>query len=200
MLFTSRSGLRGMTVRDGVERVWLRRLTREESVELLYRRCAWTARRGGESGGAGLPLAQRIVAERARRHPEWPLPFFAHVIRPVSRVEVIDTGEERTGAVRVASRLVPRAQPEASGLLRRLSGGQARIVRAVCAARLLSVARTALRSLNGLADVNLIEYTAPDHWELTAACHGYLGSLGGEPPAAAPALVEPPRVVAPTTL
>jgi DNA-binding SARP family transcriptional activator/tetratricopeptide (TPR) repeat protein len=75
-LVTSRSQLRGLVAREGPRRVMLRRLT-AEAAETLLATAVGPARAADRSAlsalaerCAGLPLALRIVAERATRVPE----------------------------------------------------------------------------------------------------------------------------------
>ena len=185
VLVTSRSRLRGLVARDGAARIWLGRLTEGEAGRLLSEllgadRCAQQARTLAELVllSERLPLTLRIMAERAGRHPHWPLSHLVAEIRAVPRISAFDTGEDRTGLHAVLARSYDVLTPGAARLFRLLGQHDPRGIEPVSAVRLLQVPTgAAVRLLDELADVNLIEHTAPERYEMDAICRSFAAEL-----------------------
>lgn len=188
VLVTSRSGLRGLVARDGAARVRLGRFTKDEAARLLAEllgkdRCAGQRLTLAELAVLceRLPLTLRIVAERASRHPDWPLGHFVNEVRNSPPVSAFDTGEDRTGLHAMLSRSYRVLEPAPARLFRLLGSHRPRAIEPDSVARLLGIqAGAAGRLLDELADVNLIEHTAPGHFEVDSVCRSFAASLAGE--------------------
>jgi hypothetical protein len=106
VLVTSRDSLSGLIARHGAHRLELDVFEPAASIELLraligprVEREPGPAARLGQLCGS-LPLALRIVAERATEHPGWPLRALADELGSGSPLELLDAGEDPRTAIR----------------------------------------------------------------------------------------------------
>ncbi|WP_204005974.1 AfsR/SARP family transcriptional regulator [Virgisporangium aurantiacum] len=174
-IVTSRSQLRGLSIRDGAHRVTLHRLPVDESVSLLS--VAVSAERlAAEPDAAarlvelcdGLPLALAIVAERA--HRAGTLAEVVHALRDgKARLDNLGAGDgDPHTDLRAALSWSHRAlDPDAAAMFDRLGLHPANDIGLESAAALANVpVWQAKRSLDRLAAAHMVAQRHPDRYEL----------------------------------
>jgi DNA-binding SARP family transcriptional activator len=167
VLVTSRDDLAGLVVRDGAHRLTLDRLPAPEAVELL-RRILSDERVDREPEAAavlarfcaGLPLALRVAAERAARHPGVPLSdIAARLAARTHRLDALDVPDDPTSAAReVFSWSYVALPPGPARLFRLLGVLNAPDICVATAGRLLDVPDSvAADTLDALGRAHLVE-------------------------------------------
>jgi DNA-binding SARP family transcriptional activator/tetratricopeptide (TPR) repeat protein len=130
VLVTSRNDLAGLVARDGAHRLALPRLPGAEAAELL-RQILRPARTDHAATAiaelvrlcAGLPLALRVVAERAARRPDVPLAdLIAELSERTERLNLLSPADDPHAAVRTVLSWSHDALPPAAARLLRLLG------------------------------------------------------------------------------
>ncbi|MDF5751209.1 tetratricopeptide repeat protein [Spongiactinospora sp. TRM90649] len=185
VLITSRSRLSGLVARDGVRRLTLDLMTREESLALLGS-IAGQERVMGEAGYAAdlvtlcarLPLALRIAAERAAGRPRAPLKVFVDELRDESRrLDILDLDDEATAVRGVLDWSYRTLGPETARMFRVLGlHAGARISTGAAAALAGEGARSTDDLLRTLTGVHLLEHGDDGSY----AFHDLLRVLAGE--------------------
>jgi DNA-binding SARP family transcriptional activator/tetratricopeptide (TPR) repeat protein len=183
-LITSRASLTGLVAREGAERVPLDLLTDDESLELLR---TTTDRRTDADPEAArdlvslcarLPLALRIVAERARTVREGLDAFVLDLADEQRRLDLLDAGGDPLTAVRAVFSWSFRYLDDAAALLFRLMclhpGRDADAY--ALAAMVDTDPRSVHRSLDELLRAHLITESAAGRY----AMHDLLRDYGAE--------------------
>jgi tetratricopeptide (TPR) repeat protein len=178
---TSRSRLSGLVARDGAHRVSLDRLTPTESIALL--RQIVGARIDAEPGAAKelawrcahLPLALRIAAERVAVHPYTSLSFLTEELGCTCDLDFLATEDDETTAIRtVFSWSYQALVPEAARAFRLLGMHAGPDISMAAAAALLDRTPAKTRPLlETLANVHLLEETAPDRYRFHDLLRAY---------------------------
>jgi DNA-binding SARP family transcriptional activator len=182
-VITSRSRLPGLLARSGGTTVSVGPLAAGEAVSLL-RTLLGEARVDAEPAAAGaiaarcafLPLAVRIAAERAAHRPRMPLARLASELAAEhDRLDALTAGEDPGTAVRSVLSWSYRGLPPAAARLFRLLGLHPGPDISVAAAAALADTSTtdAARLLETLADVHLLEETAPGRYHLHDLLRAY---------------------------
>ncbi|MFJ9028115.1 BTAD domain-containing putative transcriptional regulator [Streptomyces sp. NPDC102274] len=196
-LVTSRNQLRGLVVRNGARRLTLAPFDHERSADLLNRllggrRRAERAERAEHAAldelaalCGGLPLALRILAERAARQPEVSLRRLVTEIRGEEPLNAFRLSEDGTDLDTVLSWSLKGLTEAAARLYGMLAAGASAWSLAGTArgaeeekgtgpaeaAALLGVSREeAVRLLDELVQVHLVERRGSDRFRLPAAC------------------------------
>ncbi len=183
VLATSRSRLPGLLARSGAVTVTLGPLSQAEAVSLL-RKLLGDARVDAEpaaaaqiaAGCAFLPLAVRVAAERAAHRPRLPLAVLAaELAAEHRRLDALSAGQDGDTAIRsVFSWSYRRLQPAAARMFRLLGLHPGADISIAAAAALADVsAAGAARLLEALAEVHLLEETAPGRYRLHALLRAY---------------------------
>ncbi|KOG91543.1 hypothetical protein ADK38_02590, partial [Streptomyces varsoviensis] len=176
-LVTSQDRLSGLAVRDGAIRLPLETLAEADAVALL--RAVVSGARSGDDAErlaelarlcVGLPLALRLLAERAVSHPHLDLDdLIAELRDETSLWDALSTGDdEEAEAVRTVFASSYQALPEPAARLFRLIGvlpGPEFSPHAAAALAAAPLARTR-RLLDTLAGAYLVRETGPDRYEL----------------------------------
>ncbi|MGY0232155.1 BTAD domain-containing putative transcriptional regulator [Longispora urticae] len=175
VLVTSRDMLAGLVVRDGAVRVLLERLPDHDAAELL-RRVIGEHRTAREPAAVAqiasacdaLPLALRVAAERAVRHPRQPLAALADELADSARrLELLDTGDALTRVHNVFSWSLRDLPPDAARLFRLLGPHPVVGITPGLAARLTGLrVDEATRQLALLANACLLETSAPGAYQM----------------------------------
>ncbi|WP_054048880.1 BTAD domain-containing putative transcriptional regulator [Alloactinosynnema sp. L-07] len=172
-LVTSRDRLAGLVARDGARRLDLDVLPRDEAAELVATiigadRAAAEAAAVGELVElcGGLPLALRIAAATLADQPDLGVADYAEHLRAGDRLSELEIDGDDTSSVSATFALSYQGLPEDLRSLFRLLGAlPVTDFSADLAAALAGVAPTdARRLLNRLADVHLIERSAPGRY------------------------------------
>jgi hypothetical protein len=183
VLITSRSRLPGLLARSGATPVTVGPLTEPEAVSLL-RKLVGDHRVDAEPAAAAqiaaccgfLPLAVRVAAERAAHRPRLPLAGLAgELAAEHDRLDALTAGEDRDTTVRSVFSWSYRALPPAAARMFRLLGLHPGADISVPAAAALAQtgAAAAARLLEALADVHLLEETAPGRYRLHDLLRAY---------------------------
>jgi DNA-binding SARP family transcriptional activator len=183
VLVTSRSRLPGLLASSGATPVTLGPLSETEAVSLL-RKLLGDARVDAEPAAAAqiaarcvyLPLAVRVAAERAAHRPRLALAGLAgELAAKHDRLDALSTGEDRDTTVRsVLSWSYRGLQPAAARMFRLLGLHPGADISIPAAAALADVsAAAAARLLEALAEVHLLEETAPGRYRLHALLRAY---------------------------
>ncbi|MEU0280042.1 BTAD domain-containing putative transcriptional regulator [Streptomyces sp. NPDC006195] len=190
-LVTSRNQLRGLVVRNGARRLTLAPFDHERSADLLNRLLG--GRRLAESAAldelaalcGGLPLALRILAERAARQPEVSLRRLVTDIRGEEPLNAFRLSEDGTDLDTVLSWSLKGLTEAAARLYGVLAAGasawtlagmapgaeEEKGIGPADAAALLGVSREeAVCLLDELVQVHLVERHGSDRFGLPAAC------------------------------
>ncbi|RYJ28006.1 SARP-family transcriptional regulator [Streptomyces sp. L-9-10] len=190
-LVTSRNQLRGLVVRNGARRLTLAPFDHERSADLLNRLLG--GRRLAERAAldelaalcGGLPLALRILAERAARQPEVSLRRLVTDIRGEEPLNAFRLSEDGTDLDTVLSWSLKGLTEAAARLYGVLAAGasawtfagmapgaeKGKGIGPADAAALLGVSREeAVCLLDELVQVHLVERHGSDRFGLTAAC------------------------------
>lgn len=190
VLVTSRSRLPGLLARDSATAVTVEPLTATESITLL-RKALGAPRVDADPDAtativarcARLPLALRIVAERAAHRPQLALATLAgELVTEQQRLNVLTTDEDGYSTVRlVFSWSYRKLAPAAARMFRLLSlhPGPDISVPAAAALADTSVAR-ASRLLELLADMHLAEEAAPSRYRFHALVCDYAAERAAE--------------------
>ncbi|MGH3716189.1 MAG: BTAD domain-containing putative transcriptional regulator [Micromonosporaceae bacterium] len=181
VLVTSRSQLRGLRSRDGASSVPLRELDGTEARDLLAETVG-AERIAAEAGAAaelselcgGLPLALRIIADQAQRHPEAGLAELAADLR-AHRLEALSDPDDPTADPRTVFSWSYRGlEPESARLFRLLSLHPGSDVSLPAAAALTGDSpAVARRLLDRLVSVHLLEATAVGRYRLHDLLRAY---------------------------
>jgi DNA-binding SARP family transcriptional activator len=182
-VITSRSRLPGLLARSGGTTVGVGPLAASEAVSLL-RALLGDARVDAEPAAAAaiaarcayLPLAVRIAAERAAHRPQMPLArLAAELAAEHDRLDALTAGEDPGTAVRSVLSWSYRGLPPAAARLFRLLGLHPGPDISVPAAAALAGTSTtdAARLLETLADIHLLEETAPGRYHLHDLLRAY---------------------------
>jgi DNA-binding SARP family transcriptional activator len=182
VLVTSRSQLRGLTIRDGARRLPVGQLSATDAMALLERAIC-PARIAAEQDAAnrlvevcgGLPLALWIVAEMAGRHPDLPLDHVVSAITAPDGPGVLATSQDSaTDLEAVFSWSYRTLSEETARLFRCLGLSPASTFSVPAAAALLGVSPSEARShLDRLVAIHLLEQLAPDRFALHDLLHEY---------------------------
>jgi DNA-binding SARP family transcriptional activator/tetratricopeptide (TPR) repeat protein len=174
VLVTSRSRLPGLVARDGAKAVIVGPLAESEGV-ILLRRILGDARVNAEPAAAvaivarcaRLPLALRVAAERAAYRPRRPLAELAGELAERHRLDVLTVAEDGHATVRsVFSWSCLGLGTEAIRMFRLIGLHPGPDIGVPAAAALTgSTLRDAARSLETLADVHLLDETAPSRYQ-----------------------------------
>lgn len=192
VLTTSRDRLTGLVIKHGARRLTVDLLTPDEAV-LLLRQTVGTARVDHEPGAATelaelaarLPLALRIVAERANQLPDAPLAELAAELRAErSGLDALDTDEAN---LRTAFSYSYRAlDPATASMFRLLGLGRFRDIGIPACSALTGQSTSDTRhQLRALARANLLTEHPPGRYAfhdlLRAYARELTGVLDGEP-------------------
>jgi DNA-binding SARP family transcriptional activator/tetratricopeptide (TPR) repeat protein len=183
VLITSRSRLPGLVARSGATPVTLGPLSEAEAVSLL-RTLLGDARVDAEPPAAAqiaarcafLPLAVRIAAERAAHRPRLSLTGLAgELAAERDRLDALTAGEDGDTTVRsVFSWSYRGLRPAAARMFRLLSLHPGADISIPAAAALADVSVAgAARLLEALAEVHLLEETAPGRYRLHDLLRAY---------------------------
>lgn len=190
VLVTSRSQLRGLTAGHGARRITVEHLGDAESVELIASFVG--AQRAAAEPAAvaelvelcgGLPLALRIVGERAQRHFQAGLHDVATDLRSQhNRLDVLHTGRADAASptdVRAALSWSHKALPTpAAALFRQLGLHPATEFDAHAAAALAGTTQAAAADLlDALSDVHLVERRPAQRYTLHGLVREYARHL-----------------------
>jgi DNA-binding SARP family transcriptional activator len=172
VIVTSRNQLRALSIRDGAQRLSLRRLSRDDAMELLGT-AAGPERVTAEPQAAeqlaelcdGLPLALSIVAERAQRADT-----LSHVVQALTD-EMAEPatfhsgmGSELYAALSWSYRTL---DPRAAAVFRKLGLHPANDISTNAAAIIVDLPVTqAKQVLDQLVDAHMVEQRRPDRYEL----------------------------------
>lgn len=174
VIITSRARLSGLVVRDGAHRLTLRAMATAESVDLLAAGLGRSRVQAEPEAALALanlcghlPLALRIVVERAAMRPHLTLADLVHELSDVTgRLDVLQSPEDELSAIRaVFSWSYQALDPRHAWLFRLLGlhpGGEFGLD-SVVALTGAQVAE-AKRLLTGLLTAHLIESTARDRY------------------------------------
>jgi DNA-binding SARP family transcriptional activator len=189
---TSRRQLRGLVTGEGAVRLAVRPLSREQSVELL------AAALGGRwldvasapvneilNWCAGVPLALRLVAERAGRDDPLRLDVVAdHLRDDRGRLGLLDTGDDQHSSLRSALAQSHGVLTEAGSTLFRALGARSEsVVDIGTASRLAGTGPDdAGRLLDMLASVHLIDPAGPGRFRMLPTTQAYAAELASDPP------------------
>lgn len=185
VLVTSRSQLRGLAARDGARRISVNELSRPDAVALLEATLG-ADRVAAESEAtaeltdlcARLPLALRVVGERAARLPSLPLAELADVLRDergrLAELDLIDDAEVTLESA--LSWSYQALDPGAARMFRLLGLHPGPEIGPAAAAALAGVTRAAAAGLlDRLAACHLIEERRLNRYEFHDLLRSYAG-------------------------
>lgn len=187
---TSRRQLRGLSVRDGAQRITVDPLTDAEATALLAHP-AGQARVSAEPAAvaaivhacAGLPLAVNIVGERAARAPHRPLAELAVQLAGTGgRLDALDAGDGDGGSsVReICAWSYDALDPAAARLFRLLGLFPGATFDLAAAAALAGVTEPeAGRTVDLLTGSHLLEQNSAGRWEFHDLLREYAAELAG---------------------
>ncbi|MFE6056825.1 BTAD domain-containing putative transcriptional regulator [Kitasatospora sp. NPDC056446] len=175
-LVTSRNQLRGLAAHDGAHRVRLGPLDAPGAGALLAavlgeRRVAPDPAAAAELARlcGGLPLALRIAAERAGRHPDVPLDLLAAELRDErTRLAVLDAGEEELSSLSAQfGRSYRSLDADEARAFRLLGGHPGPVLELSDAVELIGApAAPARRLLDRLVGRHLVDEPRPGRYEV----------------------------------
>jgi tetratricopeptide (TPR) repeat protein/transcriptional regulator with XRE-family HTH domain len=188
VMVTSRRQLRGLSVRDGAQRITLHPFDEAEATTLLCHTVG-VARVAAEPTAvaeivrccAGLPLAVNIVGERVARQPRSSLAGLAGQLGDTSvRLDLLDTGDsDQNGSVRaICSWSYDALDPEPARLFRLLALFPGAAFSLPVAAALAGVdEHTAGRTIDILTGSHLLEQDSFGRWEFHDLLRTYAAEL-----------------------
>jgi DNA-binding SARP family transcriptional activator len=188
VLVTSRNQLRGLTSRNGAQRVTLARLPQRAAVDLLVAKIG-APRAAAEPEAvaelavlcAGLPLALCIAAERVSRDPRLRLSSLVEQARDEhTRLDILANNQDPAGDIRAALTASRRTlSPEADRLFRLLGIVPAPPISVPAAAALTGDPDTARvrAAVDQLVAVHLLEPRRPGQYELEELPRLYAAQL-----------------------
>jgi len=186
-VITSRQRLGGLVAREGASRLNIAPLNSTQSVELLAAALGRnpldserTAIREIIEWCAGVPLALRLLAERASRGGSVSLVEIAAALRDdETRLDLLDTSDDEISSLRGAlSRSYDVLSVAQSALFRLLGTQPALVIDVDLAARLTRIGRQdAGRLLEGLVAVRLVDPVGRTRYRLPPLTHSFAAEL-----------------------
>ncbi len=190
VLVTSRTQLRGLAARDGARRIQVARLLPTESRTMLGKLLTSQGTAYDEAdlvqlaeACAHLPLALAIAAERAGRYPGIPVAeSIARLQDAQDRLGAFDSGDDDTASLRAVFAMSYDAlDPSAARMFRLLGVHPGGDVSAAAAAALACVPLpTAVRLLDVLCDVNMVDQRPGGRYEQHDLLREYAGELASD--------------------
>jgi DNA-binding SARP family transcriptional activator/Tfp pilus assembly protein PilF len=188
---TSRSQLRGLSVRDGAHRLAVRPIGADEGMALL------SAVAGREASGfaeqdvrrlvgrcAGLPLAILIVAERLARDRRGLEDVLRDLDDADSRLDLLSSADDELSDMRAVLSWSSRTlDPEAARALRLIGAQPGPDITLPAAAALLGLPPERVAPiLDRLVSVHLLEARPPDRYQLHDLLRAYAAELSAQHP------------------
>jgi hypothetical protein len=181
VLVTSRSQLRGLAIRDGAERLTLRRLAHDDATALLARLADDHGTGADPKDGkkhlseldelavlcGHLPLALLVTAERINRYPDVPMDQLTAELRDARhRLDALGGDDQNTDLRAVLSWSYQALDPAVASAFRLLGLYPGNDISLPAAAALTGKPITQIaRLLDKLVDVHLLDHPRPDRYE-----------------------------------